>query len=136
MKEEDWDRDPTPPPPPQQQQQHQPPPPPPPPQQQQQQPAAPPPPHEEARAPHEEAPAPNDVPIKEEEVEEPKMDSGEPGHMCVQNVCRAVYAFRTLSLRVSPASWLRVQSVLHVSRAVPAYVRGDRLHLLRIVHSS
>ena len=68
-------------------------------------------------------------------MEEPKMDTGEPGHGCVQNVCPAFYAFRTLSLRVSPAPSLRVQSVLHVLRAVPVYVPSDRLHVLRVLHS-
>ena len=128
MKAEEWDRDPIPPPPPQQQQQ--------------QQPQAPPPPHveaaaphEEAPAPHEEAPAPDDVPIGREEEEEPKKDTGEPEHSCVQKVCRAFYAFRMLSLHVSPAPSTRVQSGLHVLRAVAVYVPGDCLHVLRDLHS-
>ena len=43
------------------------------------------------------------MPIKEEEEEEPKKDTSELGHRCMQKVCRAFYAFRTLSLNVSPA---------------------------------
>ena len=75
----EWDQGPTPPPSPEQQQQQQPPPPPPP-QQQQQQPPAPLAPHEEAPAPHEEAPAPDDVPIKEEEVEDSNGYSHQTGY--------------------------------------------------------
>ena len=119
--EEEWERDPTPRPPPQQQQQQQPP--------------APPPLHEEAPAPHEEAAAPDNVPIKEEEVGERKMDIGEPGRRCTQNMCRASFLFRTLSPCVSPAPSLRVQSVPHVLRAGPVHVHGDRLHVLRVLHS-
>ena len=77
----------------------------------------------------------DDVPIKEEEVEEAEMDTGEPGHTCRQNVCRASHSFCTLSRVVSPAPSLRVQSVLHVSCAVPVHVHGDRLHVLRVLHS-
>ena len=66
------------------------------------------------------------MPIKEEEEEEPKKDTGEPGHKCVPNLCRAFYAFRTLSLHVvSPAPSTRVQGVLHVPPAVPVYVPSD-----------
>ena len=77
----------------------------------------------------------DDLPIKHEEVEEPKMDTGAPGHRCVQNVCRVSYLFRTLSLVVSPAPPLRVPNVLHALRAVPLHVPGDRLHVLRVLHS-
>ena len=77
--------------------------------------------------------------IKEEQHstagEEPKKDesahpTGDPGHRCVQNLCRAVHAFRASSLYVSPAPSSRVQSVLHVPRTVPhmslvtAYIFG------------
>ena len=83
----------------------------------------------------EEAAAMEDLQIKQEEVEEPKMDTGEPGHRCVQNVRRASYSFRTLSRVVSPAPSLRVQNVLHAVRAVPPHVPADRLHVLRVLHS-
>ena len=83
----------------------------------------------------EEAATMDDLPIKEEEVEEPKMDTGEPGHRCVQNLCRASYSFRTLSCVVCPAPSLRVQNVLHALRAVPLHVPGDRLHVLRVLYS-
>ena len=70
-----------PPPPPQPQQLH---PPPPPPQEQLQQPPAPSP--QDAPVVPEEAGPMDDLPIKQEEVEEPKMDTGEPGHRCVPRV--------------------------------------------------
>ena len=132
MKEE-WEPDPIPPPPPQYYQQQQPPPPLP--QQQHQQPPAPSPPQDEAPVVPEEAAVMDDLPIKEEQVEEPKMDTGERGHRCVQNVCRASYSFRTLSRVVSLAPSLRVQNVLDALRAVPSHVHGDRLHVLRVLHS-
>ena len=130
---EEWERDRIPPPPPQYYQQPQPPTPPP--QQQQQQPPAPSPPQDEAPVVPEEAAALDDLPIKEEAMEEPKMDTREPGHRCMQNVCRASYLFRTLSRVVSPAPSFRVQNVLYALRAVPSHVPGDRLHVLRVLHS-
>ena len=81
----EWDPDRIPPPPPQHYQQHHPPPPPPQPQQLH---PPPPPPQDAPVAPSpqdapvvpEEAAPMDDLPIKQEEVEEPKMDTGEPGH--------------------------------------------------------
>ena len=144
MKEE-WEPDRIPPPPPQYYQQQQPPPPPPqqqqlhppppPPQEQHQQPPALSSPQDEAPVVPEEAAAIDNVPIKQEEVEEPKMDTPEPGHNCVQNVCRASYSFRTLSLVVSPAPPLCAPDVLHSLRVVPPHVPGDRLHVLPVLHS-
>ena len=77
----------------------------------------------------------DDLPIKQKEVEEPKMDAGDPGQRCVQNVCRASYSLRTLSLVVAPAPSLRVPNVLHALRAVPPLVPGYHLHVLRVLHS-
>ena len=87
----EWDPDRIPPPPPQHYQQHHPPPPPPQPQQLH---PPPPPPQDAPVAPSpqdapvvpEEAGPMDDLPIKQEEVEEPKLDSGEPGHRCVPRV--------------------------------------------------
>ena len=95
----EWDPDRIPPPPPQHYQQHHPPPPPPQPQQLH---PPPPPPQDAPVAPSpqdapvvpEEAGPMDDLPIKQEEVEEPKMDTGEPGHRCVP---RVVFVSRVVS---------------------------------------
>ena len=76
----------------------------------------------------------DDPRIKQKEVEEPKMDTGEP----VTGACLAWYSFRTLSLVVSLAPSLRVPDVLHALRAVPLHFPGDCPHVLdvlRVLHS-
>ena len=92
---EEWERDPIPPPPPQYYQQHHPAPPPP--QQPQQQPPAPSPPQDEAPVVPKEAAAFDDLPIEEEQVEEPKMDTGEPGHRCAERVPRVLFVRHVVS---------------------------------------
>ena len=96
--------------------------------------ATPPPPHHQEALP----PDAQDRWINEEEHsaagEEPKKDesayrTSDLSHKCVRNVCRAFHALCALFLYVFPAPSSRVQSVLHVPRAVPLYVTGDCLHV-------